>query len=105
MTIVRSDSQKAAWQEHYRNRLVSAEEAVRQIASYDNVWVSLGQRVTLLLSALLGRMDEVEGVQVSGGLIEDLGWFDDAVRPHISTNIVFASPATRTSVNERQAGY
>ena len=105
MTVVRADTRTTEWQEHYRSRLVSAEEAVRQITSYDNVWVSLGQRVTLLLGALLGRMDEIEGVQVSGGLIEDLGWFNDAVRPHISTNIVFASSATRSAVNERQAGY
>ena len=105
MTSPRTADGIADWQEHYRRRLVTAEEAVKQIKSGDNVWVSLGQRVTLLLSALLGRVDEVEGVQVSGGLIEDLGWFNEAIRPHIGTNIVFAAPTTRAAVNERQAGY
>src|SRR5262249_52162634 len=99
MTSLRAHARATDWREHYRRRLITPDEAARQIKSHDNVWVSLGQRVILMLSALLGRMDEIVGVEVSGGLIEDLGWFNEAVRPRIATNIVFAAPTTREAVN------
>ncbi|MGH2602025.1 MAG: acetyl-CoA hydrolase/transferase family protein [Dehalococcoidia bacterium] len=105
MATTATDQALSDWQELYRRRLVSAEEAVAQIKSGDRIWVPLGQRVGLLLAALLGRADELEGVEVTGAAAANMGWFSDEMQRHIRTNILFASFLTREPLAQKQAGY
>jgi 4-hydroxybutyrate CoA-transferase len=61
--------------------------------------------VGILLSALLGRADELENVEIAGLPGQDYGWFGDDMRRHISVNVLYASTFTRDAVNEGKADY
>lgn len=55
-----------AWSEAYRQRVTSAEEAVRAIRSGDHVWVHAGcNNPEELVAAMVGRAGELRDVEVS----------------------------------------
>ncbi|MBM3140730.1 MAG: acetyl-CoA hydrolase/transferase family protein [Chloroflexi bacterium] len=91
--------------ELYRTRLVSAEEAVRVVQSHDRVWISAGQSVSLILSALTARAFELEDVEVKWLPSADYGWGGDAFEGHLRSNVVFASVFSRDDVNRGAADY
>lgn len=94
------------WREHYRRRLVGAEDAVSGIKSGDLIWVSVGQQVGLLVSALLGRVDDLEGVQVKiAAPLQDYGWFSEAFRGRIDVNITYSTIFSRAAIAAGMAEY
>ena len=52
------------WQEEYKKRLCSAEDAVKLVKSGDRVLVPLMKQPMLLPEALVARKDEVRNVEV-----------------------------------------
>jgi len=94
------------WQEDYRRKCVSADEAVRLIKSGDQVFTS-GNVATprLLLRALIARAHELERVQ----LIHLLLMGDDFAAPELDThfrhNALFVGPGDRQAVNTGKADY
>lgn len=91
------------WQEHYRSRLVGAEEAMAQVKSGDHIWISPQQYVSLLITALIGRADEVQDVEVRTLVSGDFGWYDEVFQGHLNINTYFASVFSRAAVNGGQA--
>ena len=54
------------WAEAYRRRVTTAEEAVKAIASGDHVWIHAGcNNPEELVRAMVGRADELSGVEVT----------------------------------------
>ena len=53
------------WQEEYKNRLTSAEDALKAIRSGDRVVIPIGCNPQALGDTLAGRMDELEGVELA----------------------------------------
>ena len=53
------------WQEEYRRRLVSAEEALKAIRPGDRVVIPIGCNPQLLGDTLASRMDQLEGVEMA----------------------------------------
>jgi acyl-CoA hydrolase len=96
-----------SWVEKYKEKLVTAEEAVSEIKSQDRVYIS-GNAATPLtvIRALAKRKDELEGVELVHVLL--LG-DDPLAKPemdgHFRHNSLFVGPADRKAINEGRADY
>lgn len=95
----------AAWRELYTERLVSPEAAAARVKSGDNIWIAPAQRIGVVVAALLGRADELEGVEIRTLASADFGWFSDVFRGHIDINTYFASIFSREAVATKQAQF
>jgi 4-hydroxybutyrate CoA-transferase len=104
MTVT-TERTTADWREHYQRRLVPADEAAVQIKSGDRIWISPQQYVSLLLTALVARSDELRDVEIRALVMGEFGWYDQSFRGHIEINTYFASLFSREAVNERQASF
>ncbi|HWO93711.1 MAG TPA: acetyl-CoA hydrolase/transferase C-terminal domain-containing protein, partial [Dehalococcoidia bacterium] len=93
------------WQTHYRERLVSGPEAVSHVKSGDKIWISVGQQIHLLLASLVGRADELEGVEIKWLPSSDFGFYTEEMRRHLSINVTYATPFCREAVNNGIADY
>jgi len=96
-----------SWVDDYKNKLITAEEAVSVIQSGDRVYVS-GNAATpyVLMSALASRKDKLEDVELVHVLL--MGE-DPLSRPgmegHFRHNSLFVGPADRKAINEGRADY
>lgn len=95
------------WMEDYKNKVVSADEAVKLIKSGDKLYSS-GNAATpyVILNALANRKEELKDVEVFHLLL--MG--DDPLsRPemkgHFRHKSLFVGPADRQAVNEGRADY
>jgi len=95
------------WLELYRQRVTTAEEAVKAIRSGDHVWIHSGcSNPEELISAMVARAGELEGVEVSH--ILTLG-HADYVKPQFASSFrhraLFAGANVRDAVNEGRADF
>ena len=95
------------WLEVYRRRVTTAEEAVKAIRSGDHVWVHSGcSSPEELITAMVGRAGELEGVEISH--ILTLG-SADYVKPEYAGSFrhrsLFAGANVRQAVNEGRADF
>jgi len=95
------------WLELYRQRVTTAEEAVKAIRSGDHVWIHSGcSNPEELISAMVARAGELEGVEVSH--ILTLG-HADYVKPQFASpfrhRALFAGANVRDAVNEGRADF
>lgn len=95
----------AAWESHYRSRLVDASEAVACLEPGDHIWVAVGQQVGLLIAAVLGRLPEAAPVTMTWLPFEDLSWYDEEMSKQFKMNVVFSSPFSREPVNDFRADF
>jgi len=96
------------WVEQYRQKTVSAQEAVRAIQSNQRVFLSGNSSIpNTLLSALVERAPELQNVEIIHALI--FGAAVDYVNPllegHLRVNTIFISDATRKAVQEGRADF
>lgn len=96
---------ESGWRDYYRARLVEPQEAVSHISSGHHIWISVGQQVSMLVTALLGRADELRDVRISTLPAADFGWFSDEFRGKIDINVLWASLFARDAVNEGKADF
>lgn len=95
------------WLELYRQRVTTAEEAVKVIRSGDHVWIHSGcSNPEELISAMVARAGELEGVEVSH--ILTLG-HADYVKPQFAKSFrhrsLFTGANVRDAVNEGRADF
>ena len=95
------------WLELYRQRVTTADEAVKAIRSGDHVWIHSGcSNPEELISAMVARAGELEGVEVSH--ILTLG-HADYVKPQFASSFrhraLFAGANVRDAVNEGRADF
>ena len=100
-----TDQTRGAAKEIYRSRLVSLEDAVSRINSGDRIWISAGQRVTKLISGLLPRVLELEGVQLKGLPMGDFGWYSDVFQGHLRVDTLFGSAFSREALASGRADF
>jgi 4-hydroxybutyrate CoA-transferase len=93
------------WREHYRQRLVSAEEAAARVGPGASVYVPVGQMVGSVIRALVARGPDLEGVTVTGLPGVDYGWFAPEFAGRLTVNTIFATPATRDALERGLADY
>lgn len=95
------------WVDDYKNKLVTAEEAVSGIKSHDRVYIS-GNAATpyVLLNALAERKDELEEVELVHVLFLGKDPFSQpGMEGHFRHNSLFVGPADREAINEGKADY
>jgi acetyl-CoA hydrolase len=95
------------WLELYRQRVTTAEEAVKVIRSGDHVWIHSGcSNPEELISAMVARAGELKGVEVSH--ILTLG-HADYVKPQFAKSFrhrsLFTGANVRDAVNEGRADF
>jgi len=95
------------WSETYRSRITSAEEAVRDIRSGHHVWIHAGcNNPEELIRAMVGRADELEGVEVSHLMTFGCA---DYVDPRFSRSFrqrsLFTGANVREAVNQGRADF
>jgi len=96
-----------SWVDDYKNKLVTAEEAVSVISSSDRIYVS-GNAATpyFLMRALASRKDELEDVELSHVLLLGEDPFSKpGMEGHFRHNSLFVGPADRKAINEGKADY
>jgi acetyl-CoA hydrolase len=96
-----------SWMEIYRERLASADEAVRAIESGNRVYLGSGCAVPhALVEALSRRSDELHDVEILHHLtLGATPYLDPEMEGHFRTSDFFVGANTRAAVNEGRADY
>jgi 4-hydroxybutyrate CoA-transferase len=94
------------WQDDYRRKYMSPDEAVRLIKSGDQVFTS-GNVATprLLFQASIARAHELERVQLIHLLLMGDDFSAPGLEQHFRHNALFVGPGDRNAVNTGQADY
>jgi len=92
-----------SWEEEYKNKLVTPEEAVSVIKSGDRVCFVQGNEPQALGLALAGRLGEVEDVLLSLRTPgRDFGWYDPVFEMSFKIEVGFPLPIVRQIIAERR---
>ena len=91
----------------YKNKVVSAEDAVKIINSGDNIIVQPGCAVPLkLINAMVERKDELNDVNIYHVLVVgDLPYTKPGMEKHFKHKAFFMGKNTRTAINEGRAEF
>jgi 4-hydroxybutyrate CoA-transferase len=96
------------WQEEYKRKVVSSEEAVKAIKSGDYVVLAQPEAPALGL-ALVSRADELKGVRIMGGGGSDLPMYDtswyDVFPDTFQLETSYVLPLVRALVAERKSDF
>ncbi|MDY6906707.1 MAG: acetyl-CoA hydrolase/transferase C-terminal domain-containing protein [Chloroflexota bacterium] len=91
------------WQDDYKKKLVSAEEAVGHVKSGDRVFFTAGRQTQALGLALAARVGEVKGVRVLVPTPDrDFGWYDRGWEESFEITIGFGMPIVWEMMAERR---
>jgi 4-hydroxybutyrate CoA-transferase len=92
-----------SWEEEYKRKLVTAEEAVSVIKSGDRVVFVQGNEPQALGLALASRLGELENVTLSMRTPgRDFGWYDPGWEISFNIEIGFPLPIVREIIAERR---
>jgi 4-hydroxybutyrate CoA-transferase len=94
------------WQEEYKRKSVSADEAVKCILSGEVVAIPIDTAAKALSQALIDRRHEVENVRLlvrSSGA--DLGWYDEDYKPNIEVIADTQAGGASAALNEKKIDF
>ncbi len=89
------------WAEHYASRLVSPEEAAASVQSGDHIWFPALHASQSVLEALAERRDELEGVELRGLGIPDVGLFGPESEKAFDVHDQFGTIFTRDALDAK----
>ncbi|MCX6149575.1 MAG: 4-hydroxybutyrate CoA-transferase [Ignavibacteriales bacterium] len=97
----------AAWVKNYMSKVVSSDEAVKVIKSYDNIVVQPGCAVPMeLVRAMVRRKDELANVNLYHILtVGPLPYTDPGMEKHFRHTAFFIGGNTRKAINEGRADF
>ena len=94
------------WEEEYKSKIVSAEEAISHIKSGDRVVFVQGNEPQALGLALAARFGELENVSISVRTPgRDFGWYDPGWEASFAIEIGFPLPIVRQMIAEKKMRY
>ena len=95
------------WRAHYESRLISPEEAVAKVQSGNRIHLVTAHESAPLLAALLGRADELRGVELRtlGGMWIDYGFQNGSWSHVVRTNTSFGTPTSREAIAQGITDY
>ncbi len=95
------------WNSIYRRRVTTADEAVKDIASGDRVWIHPGCNTpTLLINAMVARAPELENVEVVHILtLAPAPYVDPGMEGHFRHRSLFTGANVRSAVNDGRADF
>lgn len=94
------------WQEYYRSRLTTAEEAVKAVKSGDRVAFTYGMEPLALGLALVARAGEINNVRVfvpSPG--RDFAWYEPGFEDFFQVEVGYILPIVRDMITEKRGDY
>lgn len=96
-----------SWKEQYRQKVVSAAEAVQAVKSGDRIFLTGNCSVpTEILSALVDRAEELEDVEINQALtIGSADYVSPEMTGHLRVNTMFISHNTREAVQNGRADF
>ena len=96
-----------SWVEQYKNKVVSAEEAVKNIQPGNRLFLTGNCSVPkTVLSALVERAPHLEDVEICQALtIGSADYVSPAMEGHLRVNTMFISPNNRKAVQEGRADF
>jgi len=98
---------KKDWEEGYKSKLVSADNAVKVVKSGDYVFTPLPPQPLLLQSALAQRASELKNVTVqTAAPVQDPGWFSPGIEESFNPVIeLFIAGLVRLAHDDRRTTY
>ncbi len=90
------------WQEDFKRKLVPAKEAVAAVKSGDRVVCTVGMEPLTLISALLERKGELEGVKVLVTAGRDLEWYHPGLEKVFAIETGYIVPVIQQMMQERR---
>ena len=95
------------WTSQYKNKVVSADEAVKAIQSGDRLFLTGNCSVPKeVLAALVDRAPELEDVEICQALtIGSADYVDPKLEGHLRVNTIFISPNNREAVQAGRADF
>lgn len=94
------------WQEEYKKKLVSAEEAISIIKSEQRVAFAYGAEPQALGLALCSRLGDLQNVRlVVPAPGRDFGWYDPGWEMSFQIEVGFILPMVRNMIEERRGDY
>jgi len=91
------------WQEEYKRKLVSPEEAVKAIKSGDRVFFTPGRQPWALGLALAARKEELRGVKITVPTPDrDFGWYDRGWEESFEIIVGFGMPIVWEMMADRR---
>jgi len=91
------------WQEEYKRKLISAEEAAWIVKSGDRVYFTTGRQPREIGLALAARRDELRNVQVFVPTPDrDFGWYDPGWEESFAITVGFPMPMVKQIITERR---
>ncbi len=95
------------WNSTYRRRVTTADEAVKDIASGDRVWIHPGCNTpTLLINAMVARAPELENVEVVHILtLAAAPYAEPGMEGHFRHRSLFTGANVREAVNDGRADF
>ncbi len=98
---------KKDWEEDYKRKLVSAEEAVKIVKSGDLVMLPLPNQPAILQNALAARAAELKNVRIlASAPVFNPGWWSPGMEESFSTMIeLFIGGQARSAMDEKRSDY
>ena len=95
------------WRTEYKSRLLSAEEAVKEVKSGDRVSIPVGTEPGSLIRALFDRASELRGVTVNTvAASTDVGWYDEGYEDSFTIDVVnYAGGVARRALDAKRATF
>jgi len=93
------------WREKYKDKIVSADEAVKVIRSGDKVIVNLGGEPRHCLEALARRAGEIRNVKLACSWLYDYPWFHSGLEESFDARATFTTRVTRQALRERRTDW
>jgi len=91
------------WEEEYKSKIVTAEQAISRIKSGDRVCFVQGNEPQALGLALAARFGELENVTISVRTPgRDFGWYDSGWEASFAVEIGFPLPIVRQMIAEKR---
>lgn len=91
------------WQEEYKKKLVSAEEAANLVKSGDRVAFTLGREPLAIGLAIAARKEELKGVKIVNLFPGyDFGWFDEGWQDSFEVIIAMITGTAQEAVDARR---
>lgn len=94
------------WQEEYKRKFVSTEEAIKMIKPGDRVCFTYGREPLALGLALAARKDELKDVRIFARTpSRDFGWYDPGWEDSFNITISYVLPIVREAMAERRVDF
>lgn len=91
------------WQEEYKGKLISAEDAAKMVKSGDRVVFPIGRETLNLGLALAARKEELKNVEVLVPTPSyDFGWYDEGWEDSFSVTVMQATATSQLAIDRRR---